>query len=146
MLTRAAPLLRAAGAACGRRRAVSSAAVVGRLRGQQGQQQQPSPHQQRRGVSSTAPGTLCMHVRMRSDHGSGASYFAMLNLTTHPTPPMTAAKPVLHGSGKDLKDAPRIKVQWVGKDGSSVETDGIVGESILEAAHRHEIDLEGAWK
>lgn len=51
----------------------------------------------------------------------------------------------MHGSGKDLSGAPRIKLRWVGKKGEPIETDGIVGETILEAAHRHEIELEGAW-
>ena len=51
---------------------------------------------------------------------------------------------VLHGGGKDLSGAPRIKLHWIGKKGEDIETDGIVGETILEAAHRHEIELEGA--
>lgn len=49
-----------------------------------------------------------------------------------------------HGSGKDLKDAPRITLHWVGKKGEEFSTDGIVGESILDAAHRHDVELEGA--
>lgn len=51
---------------------------------------------------------------------------------------------VAHGSGKDLKNAPRINLHWIGKKGEEFTTDGIVGESILEAAHRHEVELEGA--
>jgi len=55
-----------------------------------------------------------------------------------------ACAAVAHGSGKDLKDAPRITLNWVGKKGEEFTTDGIVGESILDAAHRHDVELEGA--
>ena len=37
----------------------------------------------------------------------------------------------------------RITLNWIGKKGESIKTDGAVGESILEAAHRHDIELEG---
>lgn len=38
----------------------------------------------------------------------------------------------------------RINLHWRGKKGEAIETDGIVGETILEAAHRHDVELEGA--
>lgn len=37
----------------------------------------------------------------------------------------------------------RITLNWIGKKGESIKTDGAVGENILEAAHRHDIELEG---
>lgn len=74
----------------------------------------------------------------------GATPSPQVDRSVDPTnQPPFPSRTVLHGSGKDLKDAPRIKLHWVGKKGEGIETDGIVGESILEAAHRHEIDLEG---
>jgi ferredoxin len=71
---------------------------------------------------------------------------AVIALTTRrPGPALFhASAAVAHGSGKDLKDAPRITLHWVGKKGEEFTTDGIVGESILDAAHRHEVELEGA--
>ena len=37
----------------------------------------------------------------------------------------------------------RITLNWIGKKGEEIKTDGAVGESILDAAHRHDIELEG---
>ncbi len=81
---------------------------------------------------------------------TAARRLALATVRRVPPPPTPAARlfhasaAVAHGSGKDLKDAPRIKLNWIGKKGETFTTDGIVGESILEAAHRHEVELEGA--
>lgn len=70
---------------------------------------------------------------------------AIMALARRPRPALFhASAAVTHDSGKDLKDAPRITLHWVGKKGEEFTTDGIVGESILDAAHRHDVELEGA--
>mmetsp|Transcript_27457 Transcript_27457/g.40555 ORF Transcript_27457/g.40555 Transcript_27457/m.40555 type:complete len:151 (+) Transcript_27457:139-591(+) len=49
-----------------------------------------------------------------------------------------------HGGPKAAKDAPRIQVAFLQPDDSKRTVDAIVGESLLQTAHRNDIDLEGA--
>jgi len=49
-----------------------------------------------------------------------------------------------HGGPAAVADAPRIHVVFVQPDDTKRRVEAIVGESLLQTAHRHEIDLEGA--
>ena len=50
-----------------------------------------------------------------------------------------------HGGPKVDKDAPTVSITFVLPDGETKRTvEGRVGESLLQTAHRHDLDLEGA--
>jgi ferredoxin-2, mitochondrial len=49
-----------------------------------------------------------------------------------------------HGGSAASKDAPTIQVSFRLADESIKTVDARIGESLLETAHRHDVDLEGA--
>lgn len=49
-----------------------------------------------------------------------------------------------HGGPKTTADAPRVNVTFIQPDDSKKTVEAIVGESLLQTAHRNDIDLEGA--
>eukprot|EP00523_Entomoneis_sp_CCMP467_P012439 CAMPEP_0168793254 /NCGR_PEP_ID=MMETSP0725-20121227/14988_1 /TAXON_ID=265536 /ORGANISM="Amphiprora sp., Strain CCMP467" /LENGTH=182 /DNA_ID=CAMNT_0008844019 /DNA_START=76 /DNA_END=624 /DNA_ORIENTATION=- len=49
-----------------------------------------------------------------------------------------------HGGPTASADAPKVSVTFLQPDGSSRVVDALVGESLLQTAHRHEVELEGA--
>ena len=50
-----------------------------------------------------------------------------------------------HGSDTHSSSAAEtVLIQWKQRDGSIVKTPGTVGSSLLNVAHQHDIDLEGA--
>mmetsp|Transcript_17401 Transcript_17401/g.25135 ORF Transcript_17401/g.25135 Transcript_17401/m.25135 type:complete len:154 (-) Transcript_17401:10-471(-) len=49
-----------------------------------------------------------------------------------------------HGGPKAAADAPRVSVTFIQPDDQKRTVDAFVGESLLQTAHRNEIDLEGA--
>lgn len=49
-----------------------------------------------------------------------------------------------HGGPKTVADAPRVNVTFIQPDDSKKTVEAIVGESLLQTAHRNDIDLEGA--
>ena len=49
-----------------------------------------------------------------------------------------------HGGPSVAPDAPTVSVTFLQPDGTPKTVDARVGESLLQTAHRHEIDLEGA--
>ena len=50
-----------------------------------------------------------------------------------------------HGSDSHpSSSAETILIQWKQRDGSVVKTPGVLGSSLLNVAHQHDIDLEGA--
>ena len=49
-----------------------------------------------------------------------------------------------HGGATAAKDAPSISLSFRLADDSIQTVDARIGESLLETAHRHDIDLEGA--
>jgi hypothetical protein len=55
---------------------------------------------------------------------------------------------VVRSHGSDAADAVdpahAITVHWKQRDGSTVKTVAVVGRSLLNVAHQHDIDLEGA--
>eukprot|EP00793_Prasinoderma_coloniale_P006823 PRCOL_00001654-RA len=54
-----------------------------------------------------------------------------------------ASRPALHGGGGD-GTGDTISVTFVERDGERVTVDVLTGMSLLEAAHKHDIELEGA--
>jgi ferredoxin len=49
-----------------------------------------------------------------------------------------------HGGPSAAKDAPTVSVTFLQPDDTKKQVTAIVGESLLQTAHRHEIELEGA--
>ena len=50
-----------------------------------------------------------------------------------------------HGGPSVADDSPRVKIVFLQPDGETrTEVEAIVGESLLQTAHRNDIDLEGA--
>lgn len=59
---------------------------------------------------------------------------------------LISASPVLrHGGHGDDPGAVHVEIRWLdAKSGQTYTTQAAVGRSLLEVAHRNEIDLEGA--
>jgi len=58
---------------------------------------------------------------------------------------LAAASPVTaHGGGKDDPHAEKITVTFIEKDGTKTVVSAPVGQSMLEVAHKNDIELEGA--
>lgn len=68
----------------------------------------------------------------------------MLNVVRKYIPRIGRGSIRWHGGPKALKDAPKIQVTFLQPDNSKKVVDAIVGESLLQTAHRNDIDLEGA--
>jgi hypothetical protein len=49
-----------------------------------------------------------------------------------------------HGGPNVTKDAPSVSVTFIQPDDTRKQVTALVGESLLQTAHRHTIDLEGA--
>lgn len=59
--------------------------------------------------------------------------------------PLTKPRTVRwHGDSSVRHDAPTVNVTFLQPDGTTRVVPARIGESLLETAHRHEIDLEGA--
>lgn len=59
-----------------------------------------------------------------------------------PPPPSTTVR--WHGGPAVTADAPTVTVNFLQPDGTTRRVDARVGESLLQTAHRYDIDLEGA--
>jgi ferredoxin-2, mitochondrial len=49
-----------------------------------------------------------------------------------------------HGGSRGLSDVPKISITFVQRDSSKKTVKAIVGETLLQTAHRNDIELEGA--
>ena len=56
----------------------------------------------------------------------------------------TASPITQHGGGKDDPHAEKITVTFIEKDGTNTVVKATVGQSMLEVAHKNDIELEGA--
>ena len=56
----------------------------------------------------------------------------------------TASPITQHGGGKDDPHAEQITVTFIEKDGTNTVVKATVGQSMLEVAHKNDIELEGA--
>ncbi|EEH52379.1 uncharacterized protein MICPUCDRAFT_22237 [Micromonas pusilla CCMP1545] len=50
----------------------------------------------------------------------------------------------MHGHGKDDPNAETIDVTFIEKDGTETKVKAPIGQSMLEVAHKNDIELEGA--
>ena len=95
----------------------------------------------RGGVASSSRGAGVTDALGRR-HGSamrstGASFDITRGLAT--------ASPITqHGGGKDDPHAAQITVTFIEKDGTNTVVKATVGQSMLEVAHKNDIELEGA--
>ena len=95
----------------------------------------------RGGVASSSRGAGVTDALGRR-HGSamrstGASFDITRGLAT--------ASPITqHGGGKDDPHAEQITVTFIEKDGTNTVVKATVGQSMLEVAHKNDIELEGA--
>ena len=95
----------------------------------------------RGGVASSSRGAGVTDALGRR-HGSamrstGASFDITRGLAT--------ASPITqHGGGKDDPHAEKITVTFIEKDGTNTVVKATVGQSMLEVAHKNDIELEGA--
>ena len=95
----------------------------------------------RGGVASSSRGAGVTDALGRR-HGSamrstGASFDITRGLAT--------ASPITqHGGGKDDPHAEQITVTFIEKDGTNTVGKATVGQSMLEVAHKNDIELEGA--
>lgn len=54
-----------------------------------------------------------------------------------------ASPTALHGGG-EFEGNPTVKITWRSKDGEERVTDAHIGMNLLQVAHRHGVELEGA--
>ena len=62
----------------------------------------------------------------------------------HPVRSFNFSSVLLHGGPSKNADKPLVKFTFVDKEDNEYPVDGHVGDHLLEIAHRHDVDLEGA--
>jgi ferredoxin len=69
---------------------------------------------------------------------------AIISSARRSAAPTTTATVRWHGGPSTTADAARIHVTFIQPDDTKKTVEAIVGESLLQTAHRNDIDLEGA--
>ena len=82
---------------------------------------------------------------MRSGVVTGRALMRSTGASFDITRGLATASPITqHGGGKDDPHAEQITVTFIEKDGTNTVVKATVGQSMLEVAHKNDIELEGA--
>ena len=95
----------------------------------------------RGGVASSSRGAGVTDALGRRHGSAMRSTGASLDITRG----LATASPITqHGGGKNDPHAEKITVTFIEKDGTNTVVKATVGQSMLEVAHKNDIELEGA--
>ena len=95
----------------------------------------------RGGVASSSRGAGVTDALGRQGRAMMRSTGASFDITRG----LATASPITqHGGGKDDPHAEKITVTFIEKDGTNTVVKATVGQSMLEVAHKNDIELEGA--